>query len=572
MYQIRMPAGEFLDTEANLNLQFELNNQVFSSSDPTVIPGSFTFPASIPLSGKNKRLLGDPQLVTNARKRTAIEGVWVYLDGIPFFYGTLTIGDCDEKTAKISIVSNPVSQLKNIPLNTLDLGGDRVIGDAAAMLAHAKDTAQNPEDHDYVFCPIVNRYFLDEPTGDERCFMQNHFNEAAEVFQVADAYPIFMPFIKVDYLLERIFSGIDYSFSNQFQTITELRRLCLYNNRSMWTAAGMPTTLNLQNHVSKTGATEFIKKLAAVFNLGLFTNPFTKTIRLIPVRDIYRRAAKFDWTAYAYRDMTVGSEGNAPKSFDFEADGSDQMFAANAAQIRPADADVIARVTNIDELEANPDYVTTSGIYYIVSREGYYYYDFAAGSAFRYRLIYTELGPAPTRDSSDVFTMALSPLFDWFPRGDIFQAPASSAPGGPMPSCRIAGAVQYVSGSEVIKQEAEIPDRLLMYRGWQQNAAITHHYPQACTTPYQALGILNDEYSLRLQGDYGIYKQWWSTSLRDGKPVTLKFALPVGALIEFSFEDKIRVQNMDYFAKTLRINRVLSNHRVEVEAQLVSVI
>jgi hypothetical protein len=58
------------------------------------------------------------------------------------------------------------------------------------------------------------------------------------------------------------------------------------------------------------------------------------------------------------------------------------------------------------------------------------------------------------------------------------------------------------------------------------------------------------EWSLNWEGEYGLYqKAWqqWHTMLRQGKHVTQTFVIPLQVLREFSFEDKIRVGNMDFF-------------------------
>lgn len=567
-----MPSGNYLEGVFNLN--FELNNQVFSTSSSSALPGSFSFPFDVPLTVANRGALGNPDIIQNADLPEDFDDVEVYCYGVLMFIGTLTIMEATPDKARINIVSNPMRQLRDVPLNELDLGGVRDIGDTATMLSHALATANDPLDYDYVFFPILNELYLYEPTADLRCRFQNYYSVDAGAFQVDDDYPALMPFIRVEYLLTQIFSGMDYTFSNKFQVNDELRRLCLFNIRSLWDST-LSETIDLRNHVSTTKSTVFLRNLVAVFNLGLFTNIFKRTINLTPVRDILSRPPLHDWTDHVLWPHSIAfSKSDVPDYYAYREESEDAALERyTAINPRPSDDDVIATVDELFEIDALPSH--PEGIYYVTTRWAYYYYRPALPASLRFEILYSELGLAPVR-SGEKFELPMPTLFDFWHFGETYPQPPSSPPIGAMPHVQMAGTVTYTptGATDPVEQENTTADRLVWYRGMQQDNDLVD-YPRACSSNFNNLGLPADDYALRVDGDTGIYSVWWElwhTMLQSGKHVTQQFALPIGELIAFSFEDKIRVGNMDYFVKKLRVGKPLGQSRLLVEASMVSVI
>lgn len=559
-WSIQLPTGEFLESVPDL--AFELNNQVFSTDDATVVPGSFSFPADLPLTRQNKVLLYNPHLVTNSRNFRKWEGCWVYADGVPLFLGTLTITQADDRKARIKIVSNPMESLRNIEMRELDLGGDRTIAD---MLAHAKATTLDPLDYDYVFAPVYNPAYVDAGSLDDRAVFQNFWNLSTDVFEVGHAYPALTPFPRIEYLLERIFSGISFEFTNRFQTNDEMRRLLAYSSTSLWASSGLPGSINLTRHVSKTKSNEWLKKIMIVFNLGLFTNIFSRKISLVPLSDLLQRPAARDWTQYAIDEPVIDTLDNFPPYIAFKPEEDDAVF----ERFPPAPLPPLnfkGTVEKLEDLDTGGPY--DPGIYYVTARHSYYYA--ASPGASPYVFAYTELGRAPVR-SGEVLELPMPPLFDHQP--SIISGTADVW-GACIPWIEQPGTVSYLEDSEPIEQEYDIPDRLLWYRGHQINP-YGGNYPLCSSLPYDGLDELIDTQSLRIDGERGLYQvRWgvWHNMLRNGKPALQRFAIPISELVEFSFEEKVRTSSMDYFIKRLRIQKLLGHGYVLVEANMISTI
>lgn len=567
MYKILLPTGEYLEGE--FQLTFELNNQVFSTSDATVLPGSFSFPADAPLTPRNKVLLGNPHLVTNARNWQPYEGVWVELYGVKMFYGTLTIRSATHLKVSFNIVANPLSALKSVPLNQLDLGGDHVFADAAAVFAHANATAITPLDYDYVFFPIFNPDFIVHPDYSQpKSYYQNYFNFFTGDFDADHEYPALMPFARLEYIIERIFAGQEFHFRNEFQIIDELRLLCVYNNRSLWTFEGLETTINLKNHVSETASTAFLRKIMSGFNLGLFTNVFTRTIALVPLNSLVVRPPAHEWTPFVVSQPVMEGNDEQPDYLCWKKDDGDAAFEWYAKQTKPDAADVLGTITTPDLL-TEPD-----GIYYVEDQHAY----FSIGARIMH--LYTTLGCAPVETGKNKFEAEATALWDAHLQWEAYVGTSPDDVGmRKLPHIRVQGTVSYeVPGDpdpEEVSTENAIPDRITFYRGMYDIWDGTADYPLASGLPWDANGNLIGQYSLRWDGQYGMYESWWQAwheMLKYGKNITLQLALPVALLVAFSFEDKVRIQNMDYFVKKLRVGKPLGRGRVLVEASMVSTI
>lgn len=566
-WSIQLPTGEFLESVPDL--AFELNNQVFSTDDATVVPGSFSFPADLPLTRQNKVLLYNPHLVTNSRNFRKWEGCWVHADGVPLFLGTLTITQADSKKARIKVVANPLSGLKKVPLNTIDLGGDVTFSNKAAVLAHAKATALSPLDYTHVFFPLFNPEFIEHADYTEpKSWIQNFFDPTTGEFDVDHGFPALMPFVRLDYVLQQIFSQQDFKFVNRFQLTDELRKLVLYNNRSMWTSSGIQKTMNLQNHVSKTPSNAFLRKIMSGFCLGLFTNIFQRTIEMVPLKDLVNRPTKQDWSMYVTGDAIVDDLEDQPDYLCWKIDSSDAAFEYYAKNIKPADSLIDGSIYTSDISTVSP------GIYYVIDQHAYYSID------ARVEFLYTTLGCAPTMTGKRIFEAECTALWD-VQRGyeAIVGTPSVIFNMKKMAQCRMRGTVSYEmqfpdSDPIIESTQEECPDRITFYRGMYENSD-SNQFPLSGGLPYDIDGNQIGDHSLRWDDPFGMYKSWWGEwhqIILNGKPVTQSFTIPISKLVEFSFQNKIRVMDMDYFVKRLRIQKLLGHGYVLVEANMISTI
>ena len=580
MYSILLPTGEWLDGVPDLG--FELQNTVFSGSDSSVLPGSFSFPAELPTTGKNLRLLNFAGLVNHAKNPIKLTGVWVYVDGAPFFYGDLTVRGATEQKITVNIVANFLGTIKDGNLNELDFGGTRSLGaNSAAARLTAKDTFQNPANYDFIFLPVYNPDFLETPGTTLQSKYTNFYDPATASFYEGVDSLAATPFPKLTYLLSRVFASTDFAFDNRFQPqLSELANLIFWNNRSIYTTANAwGIDFDLKNHVAKIGVKDFLRQVASVFNLGLFSNVFSKTVRLISLVELIRRPTGHDWTPFALDGVQIDfEETGAPDGFSFKTadDAVDKIYLDRRDSGLAAKGHVLGEYEFLGDLQsASP--TPTPGHYYVHDRAGYYYHTGIFNEVY---FGWQELGAQPStytrgqRVTGDVFQPELLPVWDAIRLSH--EVPGSSSPYPQTPYVRKPGIVTWTDTGEEKKQEGDVEMRLLFYRSTYPGVS-GGNYPLGAGIRYLEGGagaqVFNN--SLRWDGPYGLYAKFWQPwheMLKNGKHVSLSLLLPVAELVQFSFEDKIRVAGMDYFVKKLRVGKPVGKGKVAVAASLISVI
>jgi len=504
------------------------------------------------------------------------------------FEGKLTVNNADERKANIQTVINPLSALKNRDIRALDLGGERSIGTTSAEArAHAKDTAENPLSHDYIFFPIYNWKFQADPTLVGSAFLfQNYWDGPNQEFFEGAESPAAMPFVRVDYLLDKIFEGLEFKFANKWQVSDELKKLVLYSNHSIYhdptydpdadphvdpVIDEWKTTIELKNHIPKLKTNEFVKAWLRVFALGLFPDYNKSLIELIPIRDLLRAAAKHDWTGKVIRFYSINSnKQDAPDAYTFEVEEDEIHIALQEIYDRPEE---FISVLDISDVPATPP--GAINVYYVENRDIYVLSGAFSSRPSRKALDYSDLGTAPTYDTNNESQISPVPLFDFFfgqenPLSlvtydgfDYFTPPEARA----FPAIYQAGTIPQLS------QSNDVPFRFTMYRGMYANRD-GDLYPYANGMPYDPVGNKIGDNSLHWTSPTGLYENWhreWHEMIRYGKRITATLNLSLSDYIKFSYKDKVRINHMEYFVKSMKVS-FNSKGILPVQMELISVI
>lgn len=556
-WKIQLPTGEFLDSVPDLG--YEWTNQIFDGGDTSVLPGSFSFPADIVLNDRNKTLLGNPQLVTNAAAWKEFAGCWIHCYDHPLFLGNMKITNCNAKKATVTIIGNPMATLKSAYLSDMDLGGDRAI--PSPIIDHMKDIAIAPSDYDYAFLPvrIINRLY--EPGGQQLQF-HNYYDQSADAFHVG-SYAI-TPSVRVDYLLSRIITIEDtgYTFVNAFQTELELKRLYVYNNRDIRTSdtdadPDIPATFRLNDFLPKTKVVEALKSIIGVFGLGLFTNPFSRTIRLVSIASLLQRAPAHDWTKYAVDDWTLEDGFDTPTFYVF----SNSPETPPVEWPRPEDAIFCETEEKFNAVYNNPSSV---GKYFYIETNAVMYKITGYDGTVYGESKYCHRGVVLDDDYTKTYDTTYSPPFNSGNWGEVSRwIPDTNVPG------------------KWLFDYHELTDfSLLIYRGIVNDNPTTSmsgwywdNPPTRMPITENGIEVTDSQYSINMYGEYGIYAKFhrqWNEMRRHGKPVTQSFIVPVEVLTKFSFEDQVTVSGMDYFLKKITIKKTLGKGLLLISVSMVS--
>lgn len=568
--------GEFLELDPNTSLTLELKNPMFlDDKSNEVIPGSYSFPFKFQDTPKNSRILNHPSVIDNAKTFIKDEIAEIHFCGVFLWTGLLTIKKSSEKSYKAYFVLSQFSKLKGFKLNELELG-TRTIGQEItqpSMVEHANDTALNPNDYDYVFYPIYNDCFFDDDKkpGTLSSEYQNFWDSDIQSFIESNDQLVAMPFIKVEYILEKIFERSGINLINEWQINDELRNLTVYNSYSIYNQSGQwSSTLDLKNHVSETPANEWFRELIRFFCLTVIPDYFSNTATLIPIKDLIKMPYRNDWTKKVLKSYEICEDRKYISSFCFSVCSEDKLD-EDRVEI---DLDEVVDFYNFGGMED----VT---YYELLTND---YYNIVPGPVLFSRLDKGRGKPCYTIDNDGIpLELKMQPLYQGLhpgrddPNGIFFLH---------VPEIGIKGTINYLADSDPnnIKQSNSFPDKLIFYRGMYVSNDVVNQlefqYPHASNHKYsvfasiQGIQQVTGEYGLMWVGDCGVFNQWWKDFAfmgQKGRVIDRQICLTVKDLLSFSFGDKQRVENRDYFVKSLQITLTKKGIK-PVQSKLVSIL
>lgn len=220
-----------------------------------------------------------------------------------------------------------------------------------------------------------------------------------------------VPFLRVSYILERIFASYGFRvIENPFATHHQLRRLVVLNNAADCCVKG---ELRYSDLMPDCSINEFMQALWCRFGLLFFVNPNTRAVRLKFIRDILRAPHAEDWTLLKAALPVVHYE--EPRQLKLSA----------ATNVSGPSARYSAR-TPVDSL----DHFLTPYHYTVSARQGAFLrYDPLCGAYYRREL---------TTDGEEFLT---SEFFPWDRGHDMSYREITSVdeclPAAPLPTGRL---------------------------------------------------------------------------------------------------------------------------------------
>lgn len=561
--------NEFLDLYSNTRLQFELNSPMYLGEDIDIIQGSYSFPATVPLGSKNRRLLKHPDLIDNDEDLLKDEPCQIYVEGMMLFSGLLSVRSAANGQAKVYMIVSPLSQLKDINLNELNLGTDNMGGSVAAILAKAKDTAVNPENYDYIFFPVYNREFFSGNSDygdpvDGKGEYQNFWDVDTQAFVIDADNNIFTPFVKVNHILKTGIEDQGFTFTNNFQKSTELQRLVMYNNYSAVADDKPLLDINLADHVNPdTSFSSFVKRLSRNFCLGLFGDFQDETFELTPLKDIINLPPKWDWTPKASYAYTIEASEDIPGLFKY-----------NEPYDMAPEADKFSE--SYDKIDWDDE--TDDIVSYTTPTETKKVYDTTTDTVYIYvETPITVVGPIVYRRHIGFYEANASRKDKYEAElKTMFMVTRASKFGVGGTSWFIPGIAQQ---GGILGEKESFDDRLILYRGM-EDTANDDLYPFASNNIYNydkdvvQIGGNDVNYALMWDRDAGLYNQWWKDwyAVFDRRRILVyKLRLSVKDIINFSFKDRVVIKNMEYYVKKLKISISMKGLE-QTEAELIAIL
>jgi hypothetical protein len=557
MIELRI-AGGTLNLLPDTTITIEEKNPAYLGENVDVLVGEYSYPFTLPLDAHNRALLGYPdRLDGNTRLARSIPAQ-LHLAGNLRIDGKLFLEEPTRKSVKVFIASNSLIEVKDKALNEITTRSYELGNDNAAILAHLTTVSQSPLDYDYTAFPFYNKTLAsdEEVTGEwDAVRYHNAWLPGSSSFTADGPVSIF-PRLQV--VLTDLMAQTGYDFQNAWQTDDQLRRLALVNNRDLKDENGdIATEVDLPSLLSEQKAGEFVRHLCRLFCLAPFLDIRARSITLQPLRDLITRDTQRDWTSYAGREYSYTQGQAALLRMAYPSDayneapserwrsGLDQStYLSDSGAVLPGGSP-LGRYYDYPTGESFELGEVNSGLGTLIRRTNQYGYHF---------------GAIDNEDGTETNAPEILPIATAI----YAEVPASSGNSWMMPAW-------YTSARE----QGSTPDQRLAFHWGNAESSAGSVYPFGSWNNYTRNRTLypGSLYSLGWEGPYGLYEKWWKNwdqMLRDGKLVTRNFLLPPDELHNFTFDQKVRVDNKDYFVQSLRYQVTLRGIS-EVRAVMLSV-
>lgn len=566
--------NEFLELSPNTSIGFELNSPCYFGANIDSIQGGFSFPFTIPLSGRNKSILKHPNRIDNHRlfiKDTYCE-VWTTTSLL--FSGKATIQQATRTTAKMYILINDITDLKSVMLSDANLGTATFGTDQATATAHAKDTADNPGNHNHIFFPVKNNSFTEaDDTGTITDEYINWYDTSPGSFVSNTVVTAIVPFLKLNHVLDKGLAAINYTLVNNWQVNDELKRLVLYNNRSIHNGTGWELSTDLSNHANpSTSYANLIKNLCRLFCLAPFEDKWNKQVELLPLKSLIGNGVRHDWTRKAAKEYTV-KELNSDLVGGFQYD--DMYDKGDPAFWFESDPPSYQLIADIETVANN----APSSYYYEYTTDTLFYNELDVETTPEEGTVYSQISSKKSKlylpyliagSNNDPYVSKLRTI--------LMEERASELNvRWLVPEIWEEGSFIFDANGVNLSAFKPFDDRLLFYRGMQP-ATPFGTYPMASNSvfDYNHNQIAGEQYSLLWNDhlDSSLFNMWWKEwleILQMRKVVTRQILLTPKDIIQFNFKDKVRIDNQNYLVKRLRVTLTMRGLQ-PTEAELVSIV
>ena len=216
--------GEAVDLSPDSSITIDEESPIFEKD---TIPGGYSFPFNLPITPRNRRILGFPERIEKAGVMSTEKPYQLFYDGILRSSGTIIITEAsDNYKANLMVGSGDLaSKIKDKKLKDLDLGGVRT---------WVWKTEYKYPDDDFALFPVHNTIFLqDNIYGDSYIANNYRLNAYADGAFYQDPEEIFAisPYPFLAYIIRRIMGQYGFQIkTNVLESNKDFRDLVIYHN------------------------------------------------------------------------------------------------------------------------------------------------------------------------------------------------------------------------------------------------------------------------------------------------------------------------------------------------------
>lgn len=557
---------EALDLGPDPQITIDEESPVF---DKDSIPGGFAFPFSLPVTPRNRRILGFPERIEKSGPMSVEQPFQLFHSGLLRAAGTILVTDAgSEYKAHLKVATGDLSsKIKDKKLRDLDLGGTRTW--------EWKTEYKRPDD-DFALAPIFNsKFYTDTPYATD--FSGNLFRinayESGAFYHASDQFYAICPFPFLSYLVQQIFATYGFQVvENILATDPDFADLIVFTNRDITgiemvyedtevslgidqygeeifqtVRTGGPTRavldFDLADSMPDMLIPDFLMSIRNFLNIAYIINGDQG--RIVKRQDLIHAGAAIDITNQAIGSPELLQISTDGFKLEWIKDDEDELWGEEYFQRIENFLDFLeAPVPNQAALGALSPRVNE--IRYVTSLDTYFRYQWAeyAEGLFRYQWVSWSRNFQNWIDGNgkEAFSSDVAPILEVMYRRSISTG---------LIRC------PWVDLLGSYSEEIEIPKfalRILFYRGMIQDS-LGDLYPFAT---YDNLGrtgspLTGKNLSIRFEGDSGVYAQLWKDYLlwwMSRKQITWTIKDPS----TLKFNEKYAIDGKHYLLKKRTIN------------------
>ncbi len=326
-------SGQFIDVPADLSIPFEVNNDLFNIDD--TLPRQFTYQVTLPATPRNNEVFQWLKLVNSTTEWSSRYQAEIIYPGLNII-GMCKVNKTTVRGYEVTffVGKSAFREAGEKLMNTLSLGGVRKIIDPYTnqddIMAELLNIANAPEDHDFLFAPVMHENFYngvanDENSGLASLLIINTFTGIVNYFKsgsfqknwIEGTSPkptiheetTFVPYFKLQYIIKQIFAENNYVVDDSFFNTEEKSLLYIFNNFCLDKQESIPvppigtifTTvcdneITPGNHMPNNTVSEFLNGFCRMFNVHQDFKLTGQKVRLISREDIYNNLSEDNWT------------------------------------------------------------------------------------------------------------------------------------------------------------------------------------------------------------------------------------------------------------------------------------
>lgn len=537
-------SGERVDLQPGASITIDEESPVFDSSS---IPGGFSYPFTLPVTPRNRRILDFPERLEKSGAMSIEQPFQLFSQGILTLSGTITVMEAGtEYKANLAVGTGDLaSKIKDKKLADLDLGGLRTW--------EWKAEYKYPED-DFALAPLFNFYHYADTPFDAQ--FKAHYGKvnafiAGEFFhpETSDDCWVITPFPYLSYLMRQVFKFAGFhALENAILQDADFRDLILYTIRDVtnikkeyttstyamgkspitgdWRyittyvihpASKEMTTFDMAKSMPDILISDFLLAIRNFLNLAYIIDG--NTVRTIKRQDLILKQTAIDITDQAIgKPSIIGIKTDGFK-LEWSADSDDALwgedFYKNVEQFLPFIKAPVQSFTDLEPLEPEPNEIRFIIDDDIFARYIYFEYDPADPdnpedvSLFRWQWVAWCLNFQNYRqgNAAESFSTTVAPI--------LTGISAHSAP--PTEGLKKA---PFVEQKGAVSDNGVVPPfalRLMFYRGLIHDS-LGANYPYATNDNLDREGnpLEGKNLTLKFEGESGIYAQlyrdyltWW---------------------------------------------------------------